>query len=149
MKPGIRLLLLPCLLLMGLGISCDSPSSVSPLLLPFEGKWQLFYMPGYSQPFEVMFAEKKPVLIFNAAEGTYRGDVICNSITGRFEIPDSAHIRFSDPIGTSYPCKGFAEPSFIDALKVTEFYQWHSPDTLWLYRKNLLVMKLIRQPDSP
>ena len=131
-----------------LASSCSQDVEISQNVARMKGRWQLYYMPGYSMPFEVMFANKKPVIEIDPAKGRYKGQVICNDISGKIEFPDSAHVRFTEPKATAYPCKGFAEPSFIDALKVTEYFHWQHPDTIWLYRKNMLVMKLARLKES-
>lgn len=135
-------LLVPAILLAACGVaSREEPEIAYP---DFAGKWELFYMPGYTMPFEVMFAEKKPRLEFDTRLGTYNGFVMCNAISGTLEVPDSMRMRFGDPMKTPNPCEGKAEPSFLDALKRVEYYQWHSRDTLWLIQQHLLVMKLVR-----
>lgn len=142
MKRLILGLVVPVVLL----CSCGAANSEKPEIAypDFAGKWELFYMPGYTMPFEVMFAEKKPRLEFDTKLGTYKGFVMCNAISGTLEVPDSMRIRFGNPMKTPNPCEGKAEPSFLDALSRAEFYQWHSRDTLWLIQQNLLVMKLVR-----
>jgi len=106
----------------------------------FEGAWELEYISGPRISFEGLYPEKKPYIIFTAAENQFGGNSSCNVYSGKYTIKDD-NIKFGDVIKTMIFCEGGGEETFLKMLGKVNKYTVDGDGKLILLTDNTAIMR--------
>lgn len=107
------------------------------------GTWQVDYVSGAKIAFEGLYPGKKPMIVFNVAEGKATGNSSCNTFNVGFTLKGN-DIRFNNPATTMMACPGEGEAVFFKTLKTVNKYDING-NTLNLIMGDIAVMRLQRK----
>ncbi|MBL7742373.1 MAG: META domain-containing protein [Chitinophagaceae bacterium] len=105
------------------------------------GAWQLDYISGITTPFEGLYPNKKPQIIFDVANSRISGNTGCNNFSGPVSI-DGSKISFSQPLTlTKMFCPGEGETVFLETLKKINLWAVTDTSTLNLIMGDVAMMR--------
>lgn len=103
-------------------------------------KWVLEALNWKGNDFQKLFANKKPLISFNPAEGKIEGNSSCNNFSGNPKF-DSGKIDFNVPIrATKMYCEGNGELAFFEALQSVNRFEIQG-NRLLFYRNHEIIMQ--------
>ena len=107
------------------------------------GTWEVDYVSGAKIAFEGLYPGKKPVIVFNVADGKATGNSSCNTFNVGFTLKGN-DIKFKDAATTMMACPGEGEAVFFKTLKTVNKYDING-NTLNLIMGDIAVMRLQRK----
>lgn len=81
-----------------------------------EGTWELDYIANSSKPFNELYPDQKPTLIFDAGSTKVSGNAGCNTFNSSVTV-NGKNIKFGPLATTRMACPGEGEPLFIQSLQ--------------------------------
>ena len=111
---------------------------------PLDGTWELNYIAGVSVPFDSLYPDKKPMMIFDGAKGQVSGNTGCNRFSGKLNT-DGNKLNFNSPMAlTKMFCPGEGENRFLETLKKINTYSINE-NTLTFIMGDIAVMRFVRK----
>ncbi len=103
------------------------------------GTWELDYIAGSEKPFNELFPNKKPTLVFDVANNKVSGNAGCNRLNGGIEL-NGRRIKFNAIATTRMACPTDGEPLFLQTLEKVNIHSEYE-NTLTLIIGDIAVMR--------
>ena len=111
---------------------------------PLDGTWELNYIAGAAVPFDSLYPNKKPMMIFDGANGQVSGSTGCNRFSGKLNA-DGNKLNFNSPMAlTKMFCPGEGENRFLETLKKVNTYSINE-NTLTFITGDIAVMRFVKK----
>ena len=109
------------------------------------GSWEVIEMITSTISLNELYPEKKPMMVFDAANLKLSGNTGCNNFNGPYSVKGSV-IDFTAPMGmTRMMCPGEGESTFMNTLQKVNGWTVRD-ETLRLMTGDLVVMHLKKLP---
>ena len=111
-----------------------------------DGTWEVNYILHTPKPFDQLYPDFKPTVIFNSAEGTVGGITGCNNFAGKFMLSGN-QITWGEAMATTRKmCPDMSgEETFLTTLKMVNTYSvTEQGKTLNLIMGDMAIMRLTR-----
>ncbi|MFZ4261719.1 META domain-containing protein [Sphingobacterium sp. HJSM2_6] len=103
------------------------------------GTWELDYIAGSEKPFNELFPNKKPTLVFDLSNNKVTGNSGCNQLNGQVEL-QGRRIKFNTLATTRMACPTDGEPLFLQTLEKVNIHSEYE-NTLTLIIGDIAVMR--------
>ncbi|MDQ2864010.1 MAG: META domain-containing protein, partial [Bacteroidota bacterium] len=107
------------------------------------GTWELKYVSALKNPFDSVYAQKKPYITFNLATNEISGITSCNGFTSKYTM-DGNKIHIEDGLKTMMFCEGGGEEAFLNMLKKVNKYAING-NTLTFIAGDIAVMRFAKK----
>ena len=80
------------------------------------GTWELDYIANSAKPFNELYPDKKPTLVFDSSSNKVSGNAGCNTFNSSVTI-NGKNIKFGPMATTRMACPGEGEPLFLQSIE--------------------------------
>lgn len=108
------------------------------------GNWELSYVSGTTTALETLYANKKPILIFNFPGIEVSGNTSCNGFGAKVTVSGDKMV-FGDMLSTMMACPGDGEQVFVKAMKQVTRYKLTDDKTLSLLGNEQELLRFVKK----